>query len=132
MNCQKKSSMKPLSVSNWVSTEIGSKGFGAIVRQKHYIFAYIIVLMVLIFVFSMLFHKTVSSASSEFEREQCYQSVEIQPGDSLWSIASRYFTEEWISIEHYIEEIKLFNSMESNEIHSGDYLMIPYYVEALQ
>lgn len=57
-------------------------------------------------------------------------SVEIQQGDSLWSIADEYFTDDWKDMNTYIEEIKEFNGLESSRIQAGNYLSIPYIVEA--
>lgn len=97
-------------------------------RQRHMLLGVVAAILMLCSV-SLLFHKTISSASTNPPGEKCFLSVEIQPGDSLWSIASNYYTEEWNSIEDYIEEIKEFNGIYHEEIRFGDYLMIPYYTE---
>lgn len=55
-----------------------------------------------------------------------YKSVKIKSGDSLWSIAEEYMTEEYASIHQYIEELKQINSLESNAIHNGQYIMVAY------
>lgn len=55
-----------------------------------------------------------------------YKSVEIKSGDSLWSIAEKYMTEEYTSIHQYIEVLKQINALESNEIHDGKYIMVAY------
>lgn len=75
----------------------------------------------------MLFHKTVSSATSPGLPDKCYKSVEIQKGDSLWSIAKTYYSSQWDSIEEYIEELKVFNGLHTDEIIAGHYIAVPYY-----
>lgn len=55
-----------------------------------------------------------------------YKSVEIKAGDSLWSIAEEYITEEYTSVNQYIEVLKRINSLESNAIHEGQYIMVAY------
>lgn len=97
-------------------------------KQRHMLLGILAAILVLCSV-SLLFHKTISSASTESMGEKCFLSVEIQPGDSLWSIASNYYTEQWNSIEDYIEEIKEFNGIYREDIRFGDYLMIPYYTD---
>lgn len=77
----------------------------------------------------ILFHKTVSTASSENPCEKCYKSIEIQKGDSLWSIAQNYCSKEWNSIPDYIEEVKQFNGLHQDELTAGNYIAIPYYVD---
>lgn len=75
----------------------------------------------------MLFHKTVSSATSPSLPDKCYKSIEIQKGDSLWSIARTYCSSQWNSIEEYIEEVKAFNGLHTDEITTGHYIAVPYY-----
>lgn len=57
-----------------------------------------------------------------------YTSIEIQSGDSLWSIASEHMTEEYGSVQEYMKEIKSLNGLRSDEIHAGKFLVIPYYI----
>lgn len=54
-------------------------------------------------------------------------SMEIQKGDTLWSIAKEYITDEYNNINDYIQEIKASNGLASDTIHEGSYLIIPYY-----
>lgn len=61
-----------------------------------------------------------------------YKVVEIQDGDSLWSIAKENMADEtnrsgFADIYQYIREIKKCNNMKSNQINTGCYLMVPYY-----
>ena len=58
-----------------------------------------------------------------------YTSLEIQSGDTLWSIASRYADEAYISVEDYIKEIKVINHLPSDMIIEGHYLTVFYYSE---
>jgi len=54
-------------------------------------------------------------------------SVQIEEGDSLWSIASEYYTEEFSSIRAYISEIKRMNGLTSDTLYADNYILIPYY-----
>ncbi|MCD8020437.1 MAG: LysM peptidoglycan-binding domain-containing protein [Clostridiales bacterium] len=56
-----------------------------------------------------------------------YKVVEIEYGDSLWSIAKDNMTPGFSDIYEYIDEIKRCNQLNSDHITSGGYLMIPYY-----
>ncbi|MCM1468464.1 MAG: LysM peptidoglycan-binding domain-containing protein [Alistipes sp.] len=55
-----------------------------------------------------------------------YTSIEIKPGDSLWSIASVYCADMDMSVSDYIKEIKRLNRLSSDSITSGQYLTIIY------
>jgi cell division protein YceG involved in septum cleavage len=54
-------------------------------------------------------------------------SIQIEKNDSLWSIANRYFTDEYTDIDNYITLIKDANNLKTDTIHAGNYLVIPYY-----
>ncbi len=54
-------------------------------------------------------------------------SVRIEKGDTLWSIADRYITEDYEDINTYIKEIKKTNRLTSDTIYEGCYIIVPYY-----
>ncbi len=55
-------------------------------------------------------------------------SVQIEEGDSLWSLASEYYTDEFSSIRAYITEIKRMNGLTSDVLYTGNYILIPHFV----
>ena len=55
-------------------------------------------------------------------------SVRIEEGDSLWALASAYYTEEFASVENYISEIKRMNGLSSDVLYAGNYLLIPHFI----
>lgn len=61
---------------------------------------------------------------------KCYTSVQVDAGDSLWSIATAHMTSEYRNIDDYINEIKVINGISGNMIQQGSYLNIPYYLDA--
>ena len=52
-----------------------------------------------------------------------YESVRINGGDSLWSIAQEYRGVE--STSDFVEELKTINNLSSDHIQSGSYLLVP-------
>ncbi len=54
-------------------------------------------------------------------------SIQIQKGDTLWNIADEYITDDYDSMDEYMEEICAINHILPGDIHSGQYLTIPYY-----
>ena len=67
------------------------------------------------------------AAVENSERTLCYRAILVQQGDSLWSIARENITEEWKSINEYVEVIKRFNTLDGENIFAGSYISIPYY-----
>lgn len=55
-------------------------------------------------------------------------SIKIEEGDSLWSLATEYYTEEFSSIPNYMEEIKRMNGLSSDMLYAGNYILIPQYL----
>ena len=56
-----------------------------------------------------------------------YTSVQVHAGDTIWSIAEDWQTDEWPDTRAYVEEIKSVNGLSGDTIHAGNYLVIPYY-----
>lgn len=90
----------------------------------------LIVLTVLIIVMAMLF---VSFSTEANDKEhpafyKYYKSIEISSGDTLWSIANANFDPiHYNNMDDYVAEIKRMNSLFSDEIVAGSYLIVPYY-----
>ena len=56
-----------------------------------------------------------------------YKSIEIEKGDSLWSIAKEYKTDAYENTQEYIDEIIELNNLSSKTIHEGQHLLVAYY-----
>jgi cell division protein YceG involved in septum cleavage len=89
----------------------------------------IAVLLVLLIISLCFFSKTVTAQRNN-ERTKLVTSVEIKRGDTLWSIASDYLSDEYSDLNEYIDEIKVSNGMDSDTIHVGNYIIIPYFADA--
>lgn len=84
-------------------------------------------IVVMVFVTTVLTITQSAAADTPSNRKKTCTSIEIQPGDTLWSIAEMYYTEEFVDICSYIDEIKKTNNMYDDKIVSGRYLIVPYY-----
>lgn len=94
--------------------------------------------MLLVFCFILLFAVFVFGgicvARTDCDRERIhrikyYTSIEIQYGDTLWGIASRYSDTVDTSVEEYVAELKRMNHLTHDGIRAGDSLMVFYYAE---
>ena len=61
-----------------------------------------------------------------------YVSVRVESGDTLWSIADEYVDGFNISKEDYILEVCSINEISQNDIHAGDYIVVPYYSQDIK
>lgn len=68
-----------------------------------------------------------NAASNENTLYKYYTSIQVQAGDTLWSIAQQYAPSSEISQQDYVDEIISMNHLQGDTIHAGDYLTISYY-----
>lgn len=99
----------------------------AAMRNQRIVFVSILFVIVFITIGSVLFGSIKAQAAPAETSHKYYTSIQVQKGDTLWSIANTYMTEEYTSMNDYIEEICAINHIHSDHIHSGQYLTIPYY-----
>jgi cell division protein YceG involved in septum cleavage len=97
-------------------------------RKKIWILGAAILLLTIIF--SVGFVTKTVTAQREADRVKLVKSIEIQKGDTLWSIASENMSDEYDDLNDYIDEIMDSNGMASDEIHVGNYIIVPYYADA--
>ena len=96
------------------------KGFA--IMMVVFVFAFVLVLGNAVF-----FRSDVSANNDSVIR---YQTVEIQKGDTLWSIAKEYYEEPCGDIRDNIDQIKECNNLDSSDrITEGCYLCVPVYTE---
>ena len=69
-----------------------------------------------------------ANKNPELSMKKQYVSIQIQQGDSLWSIADEYMGPGYDNINDYIKEIKKINGLKSQTIHVGGYIVIPQYI----
>ena len=73
--------------------------------------------------------KANSAGDTTTGRVKVYSSIYIQEGDTLWTIAEEYATEEYASLDQFVSETKQLNHLSSTSLHAGCHIMIPHYVE---
>ena len=96
---------------------------GILMKRRTLLFVFCFLLIAVIISGSIM----AQASKKESSRNKYFTSVYVNPGDSLWSIAEQFITEEYESISDYIQEIKRMNNLKSNDIHAGNYLMVCYY-----
>ncbi len=61
------------------------------------------------------------------EMSLCYTSVEIQTGDTLWSIADEADLNGFSDKKEFIRTVERINHINGENIHAGSSLILPYY-----
>ena len=89
----------------------------------------IIVLTVCVILFS---NKKITNANENSESvklNKYYKTITIESGDSLWSIAKEYKTGSHKTTKEYLKELKSMNNLTSDQIISGQKLLVAYFAE---
>lgn len=91
----------------------------------------IIMLILIVTLFISLTGSIIAIAGSRQPEQQLYKyytTVEIEQGDTLWSIASeRYTANGYGDVREYIEELRKLNNMSDDTIKTGDKIVVTYY-----
>lgn len=95
-------------------------------RSIPWLIGFLLIGLILI---SIIFITKTVTAERSLARTKTITSVEIQQGDTLWSIAKDHITDEYNDINDYIEEIMYTNNLNSDKIHAGNHIIVPYYVD---
>lgn len=106
------------------------KRHAQIVRRRvgFFLFTVIFVLFLAFTGFHMNARATEYSSDGDIKY---YMSIQIAPGDSLWSIAHTYMDEHYETIPDYIEDIASVNGISPRTVlKSGEFLIIPYYPQS--
>lgn len=95
----------------------------------------IVVISIIVVSLGILLGSSISAFASAREKAQLhkyYTSVQLRQGDSLWKLAGEYASTDQ-SEQEFIDEVCEVNGIsESNTLHSGQYLVVPYYSETEQ
>ena len=85
---------------------------------------------VILVIFAFSYHTLTSAASTSTDdiSYKYFTSIQVETGDTLWSIAEEYGDDiHYASNKEYINEVKMMNKLSNDEIVSGQYLIIPYF-----
>lgn len=99
---------------------------------KYVFLKYKTIILIACLIFSILLLSIgIISTSVEAEKsvfhEKTVTSVKIEKGESLWSIAKEYYTEDFGDMKTYVKEIKRSNGLDTDIIHEDSYIIVPYY-----
>lgn len=65
--------------------------------------------------------------SNEMSYSKYYTSIQIQENDTLWDLADEYIGSYSVAKEEYIDEVCKLNNLTDGNIHTGEYIVMPYY-----
>ncbi len=88
----------------------------------------ILAFLITVFAGCIFFSQTQTKASAKDNTVKYYKSIQIQDGETLWSIAKDNLPSDEDNLQAYFQEIKEINDIaDENLIHEGNYLIVSYY-----
>jgi len=100
----------------------------AVVRRQKMVIGVLIALLISLGILLGTSVNTLASSSADVSSyNKYYTSIRIESGDTLWEIADEYVDNLNVSKAEYIDEICRVNGIAEDEIHAGDYIVVPYY-----
>ena len=93
---------------------------------------YLIALVMIVMIMSCFFGKTLVMANEDEDDavyNRYYTTIEVEKGDTLWSVAKTYYHHSGMSVREYVYELKLINGMVSDELRAGEMISVEYYAE---
>lgn len=89
---------------------------------------------VLMFLFISVISANAIIAKANQNSEKSYQKqyimIDVEKGDTVWSIANEYMSPGYEDIMELVNEIGFINSLDdSYSVKSGNVLLIPYFAE---
>lgn len=95
----------------------------------------IVIIGIIVISLGILLGSSISAFASAREKARIhkyYTSIQLRQGDSLWELAGEYASTDQ-SEQEFIDEVCEVNGIsESNILHSGQYLVVPYYSDVEQ
>ena len=104
-----------------------------VVRRQRGILALAIIIIV---AFGILLGTSMNALASSDKDiasyNKYYVSIRVESGDTLWNIADEYVDGFNIDKTDYIAEVCQINEISSDDIHAGDYIVVPYYSQEIK
>ena len=100
----------------------------AVVRRQKGIIAIVFIVIIAFGILLGTGMSTLASSDKDIASyNKYYVSVRVESGDTLWTIADEYIDGFNIEKTDYIEEVCEINEISKDDIHAGDYIVVPYY-----
>lgn len=98
-------------------------------QLRYHMIALTLFLIIIITIsFSFISFSTEANGMEHQPSYKYYKSIEIERGDTLWSIANDHFDpDHYKDLNDYVTEVKKLNLLASDEIVAGNYVIVPYY-----
>lgn len=71
-----------------------------------------------------------ANAASREPLQKYYKSIQVEAGDTLWTLADNYVVDGYLTKKEFIQEVCRLNHLSNGQIQRGEYIVIVYYATA--
>lgn len=121
------SGSKVISYSDYRKKRKHKKGISSIGR--FFLVLMVVAAAVCIILFSNKKITNADESGNAANLTKYYKTITIEPGDTLWNIAQQYKSGDYRSTKDYVDELLSMNGLHSDEITSGQKLVVAYFAE---
>ena len=114
------------------ANECLSKREAVVRRQKGLLAIVVIIVIALGILLGTSMNALASSGKDVASYHKYYTSIRIESGDTLWTIADEYVEGFNLSKSDYIAEVCELNGISEDNIHAGDYIVVPYFSQEIK
>jgi cell division protein YceG involved in septum cleavage len=113
-------------LSSKVNAQLNSRERTVRIQKRFIAIAVVLILSIMILLGTSI-HAFASSRNEQKTLYKYYTSIQVEQGDTLWSIADAYIAGYPIDKSDYIEEVCELNHLQNDEIHAGAYIVVACY-----
>ncbi|MBR1692003.1 MAG: LysM peptidoglycan-binding domain-containing protein [Lachnospiraceae bacterium] len=96
-------------------------------RRKYMMCAFTLVLIICAAISTHAFNAKAKSGVTGQTLYKYYKNIEVQPKDTLWSLATENYCAEKQTLQEYITEVQNINHLNDEQIIVGNHIVLPYY-----
>ena len=105
----------------------------AVVRRQRGLLAIVVIVVVALGILLGTSMNALASSDKDIASyNKYYESIRVESGDTLWNIADEYITGFNVEKQDYIAEVCQINGITEDQIHAGDYIIVPYYSQEIK
>lgn len=113
-------------ISRKANDSLNQRARKVMIQKRVIAIAGILIVSLLILLGSSI--RTFASSCDNKPLYKYYTSIQIEKGDSLWTLSDKYIVDGVYSKDDFIKETSELNHLTNqDELHAGDYLTIAYY-----
>lgn len=106
------------------------------IAESIYKHSKLVILGTVMFILGIMFafggNKSGIKADASTRNQKYFTCITIEYGSTLTDIAHEYMTEEYHSVNEYINEVMKINKLKNDNITSGATLVVPYYADPIE